>query len=89
MIEGISGVVVMIHVILIAGKDIEHHDKILQEVIGRATESNLKLNFDKCCIGQSSVLYMGHVISHQGLEPDPEKVRAITGMPPPKRQRRS
>ena len=39
MIEGISGVFVVIHDILIAGKYIEHHDKILQEVIGRATKS--------------------------------------------------
>ena len=88
MIEGISGVFVIIHDILIAGKDIEHLDKILQEVKGRVTESNLKLNLDKCCIRQSSVPYMRHVISGQGLEPDPEKVMAITGMPPPKKTKK-
>ena len=84
MIEGISGAFVIIDDISIADKDLEHHDKILKKVIQRATDYNLKLNFDKCCIRQSSIPYMGHIISDQGIEPDPEKVRAITGMPPPK-----
>ena len=83
MIEGIDGAFVIIDDILIAGKDIEHHDKILKEVIQRATEYNLKLNYEKCCLRQSSVPYMGNIISDKGLQPDPEKVKAITGMPPP------
>ena len=83
MIEGIDGAFVIIDDILIAGKDIEHHDRILKAVIQKATEYNLKLNYEKCCLRQSSVPYMGHIISDKGLQPDPEKVKAITGMPPP------
>jgi len=30
-----------------------------------------------------SVQYMGHIVSAQGLKPDPHKVQAITNMPPP------
>ncbi|XP_033760786.1 uncharacterized protein K02A2.6-like [Pecten maximus] len=83
MIEGIDGSFAIIDDILIAGKDIEDHDRILREVVERATSYNLKLNFQKCKVRQRSVPYMGHVITDCGLKPDMEKVRAITGMPTP------
>ena len=84
MLEGIDGAFVIIDDILIAGRNIEHHDQILKSVIARATEYNLKLNYDKCYVRQSSVPYMGHLITAQGLQPDPDKVKAIIGMPQPK-----
>ena len=83
MLEGVEGAYAIIDDILIAGNDINHHDQILKEVIRRATEYNLKLNFEKCNVRQSSVTYMGHIISAEGLQIDPEKVKAIIGMPPP------
>ena len=81
MIAGIDGVFAIIDDILIAGKNTEDHDRVLREVIARATSYNLKLN--KCLIRQPSVLYMGHLVTDQGLKPDKEKVDAITNMPPP------
>ena len=83
MLEGVNGAYSIIDDILIAGRDVHEHDKILKEVIKRATEFNLKLNYDKCSIRQPCVTYMGHVISSQGLQIDPEKVQAIIGMPAP------
>ena len=41
------------------------------------------LNRDKCQFGMSQVTYLGHVINAQGISPDPERLRAITDMPPP------
>ena len=46
---------------LIAGRDVHEHDQILKEVIKRATEFNLKLNYDKCSIRQPCVTYMSSV----------------------------
>lgn len=37
----------------------------------------LKLKKDKYQFGQTSVKFRGHVVSAQGTEPDPEKVRAV------------
>ena len=50
MLEGIDGAFAIIDDILIAGRNIEHHDQILKSVIARATEYNLKFNFDKCYV---------------------------------------
>ena len=44
---------------------------------------NLKLNFDKVRVRKQQVPYVGHIISAEGLKPDPEKVSAMKEMPPP------
>ncbi|XP_013396158.1 uncharacterized protein K02A2.6-like [Lingula anatina] len=83
MLEGIEGATAIMDDILIAGTDREHHDSIFKKVIQRATEYNLKLNFDKCQVRQPRVQYVGHILTAEGLSPDPEKVRTITDMTPP------
>ena len=54
-----SGAFAIINDILIAGRDIEHHEQILKQVIKSATEYNLKFYFDKCYVRRSSVPYIG------------------------------
>mgnify|MGYP003691723641 FL=1 len=76
MIAGIKGASAIIDDILIAGETLEEHDAILRKVVERATSYNLKLNFDKCKIRKSIVPYMGHIVSDQGLKPDPDKIKA-------------
>ena len=56
--------------ILIAGR--EHHDHIFRAVIKRASEYNLRLNFDKCRVHIVFVPCVGHVISAEGIRPDPD-----------------
>ncbi|KAL1256468.1 hypothetical protein QQF64_012013 [Cirrhinus molitorella] len=41
------------------------------------SEAGLRLKQDKCTFQADSVTYLGHKISAQGLNPLPEKVRAI------------
>ena len=83
MLAGIDGAYAIIDDILIAGRDMAHHDQILRHVVERATSYNLKLNFSKCLIRQSKVKYMGHILSAEGLLPDPVKVSAVLQMPAP------
>ena len=59
------------------------HDRILQAVVNRATEYNIGINFEKCQIKKKRVKYVGHVVSDNGLEPCPDKVKAINEMPDP------
>ena len=42
---------------------------------------NLKLNHAKVKRHQSSVKFVGHLLTSQGLMPDPEKIQAILQMP--------
>lgn len=38
---------------------------------------------DKCVIGKSKVTYVGHLLTKDGVKPDPEKVRAVKNMEQP------
>ena len=83
MLEGIEGAVSVMDDILIAAPTVQEHDAILRRVVEKATSYNLKLNFNKCHIRQPSVPYVGHLITADGLKPDPAKVEAVQGMSPP------
>ena len=48
MLEDIPGAYAVMDDILVAGRDESHHDSIMAKVVERATEWNLKLNFEKC-----------------------------------------
>ena len=83
--EGIEGIHIVADDNIIAASSVEEHDRILQQVLDRAMECNVKFNFDKFQLHISNANYLGSVISHQGMKPDhdPVKVKAITTMPSP------
>lgn len=83
MLEGIEEAFAIMDDILIAGRDREHLGYILRALIERAIQYNLRLNFDKCRVRRTSLPYVGHVISTEGIRPDPEKLRAVCDIPPP------
>lgn len=67
---------------LVCGRDRAEHDVRLTAVLTRLQETGLTLN-EKCTFAQSEVLFLGHKISAAGIEPDQEKISAITDMPRP------
>jgi transposase InsO family protein len=60
-----------------------NHNDNLKKLLNRAREINLKLNSKKMNLRKTEVKFMGHVISKDGLKPDPEKITAIDNMPKP------
>ena len=68
---------------IIAAEDEKGHDSILQQVLDRAREKNVRFNKEKMQFKVSSVHYMGHIVSAEGLKPDGEKIKAISEMPKP------
>ena len=83
MLEDIEGVEVVVDDILIWGENEEEHDLRLTRVLERARCRNLKLNKAKCQIKKPEITYLGHVLSKDGLKPDPKKTQAITNMESP------
>ena len=43
----------------------------------------MKLNKDKCIFGAKELPFLGHVMSQDGVKPDPRKVEEITELPVP------
>ena len=64
--------------ILVAGyeADSRDHDETVQRVLQRCRQVNLKLNKDKCHFRCKSVLFFRKIISLNGVQPDPQKIKA-------------
>ena len=63
--------------IIVFGRTIEEVLERLEVVLGRLGDFGLKLKPSKCKLYQTKVCYLGHVVSKDGVEPDPEKVSAL------------
>ena len=69
--------------LIVFGQNQEEHDANLKKLLERAKKYNVKFNKDKLQLNQHEVKYLGHIVSAEGLRPDPEKVLAINDMPNP------
>ena len=66
------------------GKTLQEYDERLRKVFLKIRESGLKLNKTKCQIRKQSIVFLGHIISSEGIKIDPSKTEAITKMPLPR-----
>lgn len=71
---------VIVDDILVCRKDDDTHDRWLVQVLERAWKVNLKLCQDKCEIKTKKCMYIGHQLAAEGLQPDAQKVAAISRM---------
>ncbi len=83
LLEGLDGVEVIMDDILVWGKNMVQHDERLIQLLERLRAIGLQLNKGKCKIGLAEIPYIGHLLSEQGVKPDPSKVDAIVNMPSP------
>ena len=84
VVNGLPGVVAYLDDILVGGSDIEDCRNNLEAVFQRLAEKGLTIAPEKCVFFKESVIYLGHVLSSQGIKQDPEKVSAIHGCATPK-----
>lgn len=69
--------------ILVWGRSKEEHDRNVYKVLNRLRDIGMTLNRDKSEFGKTSIKYLGHILSPQGISVDPEKVSSILSMAPP------
>ena len=81
--EGPDFVGVYVDDLLISSRTFEEHLVHLSKVMGRLRSANLKLKLTKCHFVRPRVEYLGHVISSEGLSPNPKQVAAVTNYPQP------
>ena len=80
------------------GKNIEVYiddmvvkSKIVSELIGDLTnifkilkEHKLRLNASKCTFGVGSGKFLGYTVTHRGIEVNPDQVKVINNLQPPR-----
>ncbi|XP_022779210.1 uncharacterized protein K02A2.6-like [Stylophora pistillata] len=79
--EGLSGVLSYFDDVVVYGSTPEEHWKNLCAVMDKLQDFGLGLNADKCALGMCELKFLGHVISAEGIKPEPDKVKAIADAP--------
>ena len=64
--------------IIIFSSTFEEHLERLNAVFKNLERHNLKLNPSKCKFFKERVLYLGHVVSADGIQTDPSKIEAVS-----------
>ena len=72
---------------IVKSQDRADHLATLQRFFERIKQFRLRLNPKKCTFGVTSRKLLGHIVSERGIEVDPEKIRAILGMPASRTER--
>ena len=68
---------------LVKSVDEGKHLDDLQETFNILGQYNMKLNPSKCAFGVASGKFLGFMVSHRGIDANPEKIKAILDMKPP------
>ena len=69
--------------IIIFSKMVEDHLTQLDTVFSRLISAGLKPKPKKCNLFRKKVQYLGHMVSDEGIQTDPEKTKAIEDWPVP------
>lgn len=69
--------------IIIFSTSLQEHQQHLRQVFDRLRKFNLKIQVDKSEYLRKEVEYQGHVVTTEGVKPNPKKVHAIKNYPIP------
>ncbi|KAI8484640.1 hypothetical protein Bbelb_375810 [Branchiostoma belcheri] len=69
--------------IIVFSRTFQDHLTTLEEVFRRCRAANLKLNAKKCQFARPRVRFLGHVVSKQGIQPDPANTEKVRHWPTP------
>ena len=88
-LEGLTGVACIADDVLFygigdtLGEARQDRDRNLTQLLERCRTKSIKLNKAKVELRVSQLDFIGHLVTPEGLQPDPNKVKAILKLPPP------
>ena len=83
LLNGINNVIVYQDDLLIFSMNKHQHNDTLHKVLTTLRDAGIKLNTRKCKFVTKQVQYLGHIFNEHGVQPNPEKIRAILDAPSP------
>lgn len=85
VLRGLQGIHCLVYLddIIIYSNSLQEHIDTLRKVFKRLRQTNFKVTLDKCEFLRKEVLYLGHKITKNGLEPNDDKVKAVLNFPLP------
>ncbi|UYV71437.1 hypothetical protein LAZ67_8003186, partial [Cordylochernes scorpioides] len=70
--------------VIIFSEDLHSHLNRLKTILECLKTAGLTLNASKCRFAYTELLILGHVVSNEGIAPDPEKIISIRKFPTPR-----
>lgn len=85
ILRGIQNEICFVYLddIIIFSTSLQEHLERLRQVFERIRGANLKIQLDKSEFLRKEVQYLGHVITPDGIKPNPNKISAIENFPIP------
>ena len=84
ILEGIDGVVCHMDDLLIYSTTSKlEHDERVRKVLDRLKLAGMTLNQKKCKFSQTSLTFLGHLVSVDGIRADPDRVKDLQDLPDP------
>lgn len=86
VLSGLQGTSLFVYLddIVIYASSLTEHEAKFNKLAERLRVANLRLQPDKCEFLRKEVAYLGHIISQEGVKPDPKKIEAVLNFPRPK-----
>ncbi|XP_030942146.1 uncharacterized protein LOC115967230 [Quercus lobata] len=69
---------------VVKSKLVDDHIRDLGEVFQILRKYKLRLNASKCSFGVGSGKFLGYMVTHRGIEVNPDQIRAIHSLQPPR-----
>ena len=69
---------------VVKSKVTSEHMKDLGNIFEILRKHKLRLNASKCSFGVGSGKFLGYMVTHQGIEVNPDQIRAINNLQPPR-----
>ena len=86
MFESLLGKNIEIYIddMVVKSKKVSGHLEDLQVVFEILRSHRLRLNASKCSFGAGSGKFLGYMVTHSGIEVNPDQIKAITNMRTPR-----
>ncbi|XP_063591351.1 uncharacterized protein LOC134768457 [Penaeus indicus] len=82
-LQGVTNCIKVVDDILLHDEDYLSHLQRVNEVLSRCRHHGITLNAEKFIVAASETSFCGYKLSNNGIEADPEKVKAIAEFPTP------
>ena len=76
VLQGLQWITCLIYIddIIVFGRDFDEHILRIEQVLERIRSAGLKLKPQKCNMLQKEVVFLGHVVSGEGVKPNPVNI---------------
>ena len=85
-LKGLIGKIYFVYLddIVVFGRTLEEHNKNLVTLLERLKSTGLKLQPDKCEFLRPELEYLGHLITSDGVKPNPDKIASVRNFEVPR-----